>query len=470
VTQTTLEDLAELMDAPSENRSLEFKKAENQFDCTKLFKRCVAIGNEGGGRIILGVTDKRPRQVVNTKAFLSVPKIEADIFAKLKFRVVVEELFHPDGRVLVFNVPSRPIGSVFDFEGQYLMRVGEETPPMSADRLRTIFAEGQPPWEERLAADHVAGSDVVKLLQTDVFFDLLDLPYPTTLTTRLKILVDEGLLLERSGDFGITNLAAVCFANDFRDFATIRHKYQRFVIYEGLGKLATRLDRMESRGIAIDFEQRVDEIYSRLPGGEFIDSALRKERRMLPRVAIRELLANALIHQDFDHDGNHVLVELFDNRLMISSPGKPLIDTERFIDGYRSRNEKLADLMRRLGICERLSSGIDKVITSVELAQLPPPDFRVQNELTFSLLFAAKPLEDMDRGERVRACYQHCCLRYVLLKSTTNQSVRERFGLQPTQMETASRILRDTVQAGRIKIDPTKSNSMKFREYLPDWA
>lgn len=80
------------------------------------------------------------------------------------------------------------------------------------------------------------------------------------------------------------------------------------MIYDGLGKLATRLDRTETRGVAIDFEQRVDEIYSHLPGGEFIDNALRKEPRMLPRVAIRELLANALIHQDFDQSGNHVLV------------------------------------------------------------------------------------------------------------------------------------------------------------------
>ncbi len=467
---TSLEELAKLINAPTEDRSLEFKKAEQQLDRTKLFRRCVAIGNEGGGRIILGVTDARPRRVVDTKAFPNIAKIEADVFANCKIRVVVEELQHPDGRVLVFNIPSRPAGSAFEFEGQYLMRVGEETQPMSADRLRTIFAESRPPWEYRLATDGLTRSEVVKLLKTDAYYDLLELPYPTTQAKLLEVFVGEGFLREVPGGLAITNLAAICFANNVRDFDGLQFKYQRFVIYDGPGKLVTRLDRTETRGIAIDFEQRVDEVYSHLPGGEFIDSALRKERRMLPRVAIRELLANALIHQDFEQNGNHVLVELFDNRMLISSPGVPLIDTERFIDGYRSRNEKLADLLRRLGICERLSSGIDKVITSVEAAQLPAPDFRVQNDLTVSLLFAAKPLEAMDRGERIRACYQHCSLRYVTQLVTTNQSIRDRFGLDKSQMETASRILRDTVEAGRIKIDPTKVNSMKYREYIPAWA
>lgn len=467
---TTLEELLKLIDAPTEDRSLEFKKAEQQLDRTKLFRRCVAIGNEGGGRIILGVTDARPRQVVNTQAFPNIAKIEADIFANCKIRVVVEEIQHPDGRVLVFNIPSRPVGSAFEFDGQYLMRVGEETQPMSADRLRTIFAEAKPPWEDRLASPGLSGSEVVKLLKTDTFYDLLELPYPTTQAKLLESFVNEGFLREIPGGLAITNLAAICFANNLRDFDGLRFKCQRFVIYDGLGKLATRLDRTETRGIAIDFEQRVDEIYSHLPGGEFIDSALRKERRMLPRVAIRELLANALIHQDFDQSGNHVLVELFDNRMLISSPGVPLIDTERFIDGYRSRNEKLADLMRRLGICERLSSGIDKVITGVEAAQLPAPDFRVQNDLTISILFAAKPLEEMDRGERVRACYQHCVVRFVDGLETSNKSLRDRFGLSESGVETVSRVLRDTIAAGKIKIDETRSSSTKFRYYLPFWA
>ena len=459
------------MDAPTEDRSLEFKKAERQYDRIKLFKRCVAIGNEGGGRIILGVTDARPRRVVDTRAFENVGKIEADIFAKCDIRVVVEELRHPDGRVLIFNIPSRPIGPAFAYEGAYLMRVGEETPPMSPDRLRTIFNEANPPWEQRTARSDVPGREVVKLLDTNAFFDLLDQPYPTSQTAVLQRFVDEDFIrVVPGGGYHVTNLAAVCFANDYKDFPTVAHKYQRFVVYEGLGKLSTLLDRDETRGIAIDFEKRVDEIYSHLPGGEFIESVIRKERRMFPRVAVRELLANALIHQDFDHSGNNVLIELFDNRMMISSPGEPLIDTDRFIDGHQSRNNKLADLMRRLGICERLSSGVDKVVGSVEVAQLPPPDFRVQNGLTMSLLFAAKPLENMDRGERIRACYQHCCLRYVNNEPTTNQSVRERFGLNDSQSEFASRILRDTVKAGRIQIDPTKASSLKFREYLPSWA
>ena len=75
----------------------------------------------------------------------------AKMFQALGFRVEIEEVMHPDGRVLVFTIPSRPRGTAFDFEGAYLMRAGEELVPMSEDRLRSIFTEGQPDWLSQAA-------------------------------------------------------------------------------------------------------------------------------------------------------------------------------------------------------------------------------------------------------------------------------------------------------------------------------
>ncbi len=87
-----------------------------------------------------------------------------------------------------------------------------------------------------------------------------------------------------------------------------------------------------------------------------------------PELAIRELVANALIHQDFFISGAGPMVEIFENRIEITNPGSPLVSTARFIDTPpRSRNETLASMMRRFGICEERGSGIDKVITQVEL-------------------------------------------------------------------------------------------------------
>jgi ATP-dependent DNA helicase RecG len=136
-----------------------------------------------------------------------------------------------------------------------------------------------------------------------------------------------------------------------------------------------------------------------------IGKALRQEVKMFPEIAVRELVANALIHQDFTETGASVVVEIYSDRIEISNPGKPFIPPERFIDEYQSRNERLADLMRRLRICEEKGSGIDKVVQTAEVYQLPAPDFRLGEHRTIAILFAHRNFDDMDRNDRVRACY-----------------------------------------------------------------
>jgi ATP-dependent DNA helicase RecG len=132
------------LNAPSEHQRLEFKEAKNQFDNTKLYKYCVALANEGGGLLLLGVSDKPPRRVVGSQAFNDPVAMAEKLFAALGFRVDIEAVAHPDGRVVVFHIPPRPRGTAYHLDGAYLMRSGEELVPMSEDRLRTIFAEGQP--------------------------------------------------------------------------------------------------------------------------------------------------------------------------------------------------------------------------------------------------------------------------------------------------------------------------------------
>ena len=151
-------------------------------------------------------------------------------------------------------------------------------------------------------------------------------------------------------------------------------------------------------------------------------------------------------------------------------PAKPFISPDRFIDEYESRNEQLADLMRRLGICEEKGSGIDKVIQAVEAYQLPAPDFRVGERRTTALLFAHLEIEEMDRNDRIRACYQHCCLRYVMNQQMTNQSLRQRFKLPEDKSATASQIIAATIKAGKIKLTDATQKSPRYRSYVPFWA
>ena len=191
---------------------------------------------------------------------------------------------------------------------------------------------------------------------------------------------------------------------------------------------------------------------------------------MFPKQALRELIANALIHQDFLATGASVMIEMFTDRVEISNPGLPPIKVERFIDEYRSRNEQLADLMRRFGICEEKGSGIDKVINAAEVYQLPAPDFRVGETRTTAILFAHQKFADMSKVDRVRACYQHCCLLYVSNQRMVNQTLRERFGFDESKNVVVSQVISATKEAGFIKVDEYASTSTRYARYLPFWA
>lgn len=223
------------------------------------------------------------------------------------------------------------------------------------------------------------------------------------------------------------------------------------------------------KGYAVGFRGLVGFISAQLPQNEVIEDALRKEVNLIPEIVIRELVANALIHQDFSIGGASVMVEIYSNRVEISNPGEPVVPVERFIDGYLSRNEWLAALMRRMGICEEKSSGIDRVAQAAEVLQLPAPDFRAGHRRTVVTISGPKDLDGMDREDRIRACYQHCALKWVS-ERTTNQSLRERFHLPESKSAIVSQVISATIDMGLIKADEKVGSSRKYARYLPFWA
>lgn len=193
--------------------------------------------------------------------------------------------------------------------------------------------------------------------------------------------------------------------------------------------------------------------------------------KLYPEIAIRELVANALIHQDFSITGTGPMIEIFANRVEITNPGEPLINSLRFIDHSPiSRNEKLAYFMRRINICEERGSGIDKVVDAVENYQLPAPNFIAEEDYLRVILYASKSLREMDKDDKIRACYQHCCLKYVSSDFMTNQTLRQRFNIKEKNYSTASRIIADTINAGLIKDRDPMNRSKKLSAYVPIWA
>lgn len=467
---TTREQIDLWRQSPSEHPHLEFKEAKTQFDNRKLYEYCVALANEEGGFLLLGIADTPPRVVVGTQAFNNPVAMAEKLFEAVGFRVDIEEVAHPDGRVLVFHIPSRPRGTAYHLDGKYLMRSGEALVPMSEDQLRRIFAEGEPDWLEEHSKTDLDAQQVVELLDTQTFFELLKLPYPTERAGVIDRLLRERLIDEAGGAYAIRRLGALLLAKRLEDFHDLARKAARVVVYTGTSKLETRLDQTGTKGYAVGFQGLVRFVMAQLPQNEVIEDALRKEVKLVPEVVIRELVANALIHQDFTIAGASVMVEIYSNRVEISNPGEPVVPVERFIDGYQSRNERLADLMRRMGICEEKSSGIDRVVQTAEFYQLPAPDFRAAFRRTMVTIYGPRPFEEMDRNDRVRACYQHCALKWVMSEQMTNQSLRERFHLAEDKAAIASQVISATFEAGLIKPDESVGGSRKFARYLPFWA
>jgi predicted HTH transcriptional regulator len=209
---------------------------------------------------------------------------------------------------------------------------------------------------------------------------------------------------------------------------------------------------------------------SQLPQNEVVQDATRRQMKLVPESAVREVVANSLIHQDFLIGGTSVMIEVYSDRVEVSNPGTPIVEVNRFIDGYQSRNERLADLMRHMRVCEEKGSGIDKVIHAAELFQLPAPQFREEHRRTSVVLAGPKTFDDMDRDDRIRACYQHAGLRRVANDFMTNQSLRERFKLPDTKSATVSQVIAATLEAGLIKTDSSVGASLRLRRYLPYWA
>lgn len=420
---------------------------------------------------MLGVANKPPRPVVGSQAFNDIVDMAAKLFKAVGFRVDIEEVAHPDGRVVVFHIPSRPRGTAYHLNGKYLMRSGEELVPMSEDRLRNIFAEGQPDWLEQAAVSNLDAQDVIELLDVQTFFELLNLPFPSDRDGIIDRLMRERLIDEEYGVFFIRRMGALLLARRLKDFQSdLERKAPRVVVYSNTSKLETKLDISGTKGYAVGFQGLVEFVMAQLPQNEVIKDALRKEQKLVPDVTIRELVANALIHQEFAIGGASVMVEIFSNRVEISNPGEPIVPVERFIDGYQSRNERLADLMRRMRICEEKSSGIDKVVAEAEAYQLPAPDFRDMHRRTVVTIFGPRPFEEMDRSDRIRACYQHCVLLWVTSGRMTNQSLRKRFNLPESMSAKVSQVIAAAIEEKLIKPDEKAGTSRRLARYIPIWA
>lgn len=468
---------------PAETSWAEFK--ENNADPERIGKLISAIANAARledrdfGYVVWGVRD-RDRAVRGTAFEPDAMRVRGQ---PLKFYLsqrlspdvpfVFRPVEHPEGRLVLLEIPAAAHAPV-EYDRTAYIRIGSATPRLSGrlERQKALWAKlGSHAWETGAARRFVEPDAVLDLLDWRSYFDLTRHPPPERRDAVMERLeADQLIARDAGGKWNILNLGAILFADNLDRFGTaLGRKAVRFVRYNGDGRSATVTHRQDfPRGYASGFAKLNDYIETLVPAPENSRAAIRSARPLFPPAAVRELIANALIHQDMTVSGAGPNVELFRDRLEIGNPGAPLVEPDRFIDSMpRSRNEALASLMRRMGLCEEMGTGIDKVVDAVESERLPPPDFRAEKNATRVTLYGFRRFADMTAAERVRACYQHAALRHLNGQRMRNASLRKRFGVDERNAAQISQVIRRTLDAGLIRVaDPERPRA----GYAPFWS
>lgn len=473
----------ELARLPAETGWVEFKV--NNADPDMIGKTISALSNSAAledqdkAYLVWGVEDDSHAIVGTTFNPATAKKgnenLEAWLVRCLAPRLDIS--FHAlaiDGRdVVVLEIPAAKLQPT-RFDGREWVRVGSATHPLGdhgAKEAELWRQFDRRPFETMVALADCSVEQVVSLLDYTAYFEGLGIPVPAERAGILAKLEEDRLIVpNEAGHHDITNLGAMLYARRLSDFPTLARKAVRVVVYHDRTRIRTVREQEGGRGYAAGFAGLMEWIDGQLPRNEVIGQALRKDTPLYPELAVRELVANALIHQDFGIDGTGPMVEIFDGRIEITNPGAPLIDVARLLDhAPRSRNEALARFMRRIGICEERGSGVDKVVFETEYHQLPAPIWEQQDGAFRVTLFAPKALRQMDRQQKIHACYLHACLRYVNREPVNNTSLRERFGVEAGNAAIVSRIIKDALEAGVIK-PLEEGQAKKAARYLPWWA
>jgi len=475
--------IKELLKQPSETEWLEFKHNNDNpqtiGEYISALSNSAALNGKTNAYMIWGVDDDT-HEILGTTFQPSKAKKSNEALENWLLRLLEPKIdfrFYEvtiDEKYLVLLEISPAYRHPVKFSGSEHIRISSHKKmlkelPEKERELWRVF--DRVPFEKQIAVDDIDDNEVLDYLEYTKYFELLKLPLPENRQGVLENLINDNLIQKTvNGKYSITNLGAILFAKDLKKFNNLKRKAIRVIQYKDNTKLETIKEIEGSKGYAVGFEGLIDYINNMLPSNEVIKQAFRENIRMYPELSIREIVANAIIHQDFFQTGSSVMIEIFANRFEVTNTGVPLVDTDRFLDSPpKSRNEALASFMRRIGICEERGSGVDKIVLQSEFYQLPAPIFETSNEHTIAILFAHKELKDMDKTDKTRACYQHASLRYIQRDYMTNTSLRERFGIDVKNTAMVSRIIRDTLDEKQIYIYD-ESVGTRARKYIPWWA
>lgn len=468
-----------LSPVPHEVNELDWKASLSDHK-DRLAEHLMAFANHpNGGSLVFGVADtgqlagvdqSAVAQIVNTLANLGRDAVEPPLaldHAVVDFKGVPLLLVHiPEQGVK----PAHRRGKTIE---ETWVRSGGTTRKASRQEVGALMLNSATPrWEELRATSLLSLDEVLARLDVATIAKLLERPLPSESTELGQWLLAEGLAVADGRGFYITNFGAIAAARKLDDFGTLERKRIRVIRYRGTNKVDTIDELPGNKGYAVGFEGLIGYLKRALPHSEVIQQSLRTDVSVYPEIALRELIANALIHQDFTVTGAGPMVEIYDDRIEVTNPGTllPGKRPDRLIGTTpESRNEQLASSFRRYRICEERGTGFQKVVRAIELFGLPPLVFTLQENAFRVTLYAPRKFSEMSQTERIEACYQHAMLQYLSSSTLTNTTLRERFKLHEKHRNQITNLIVDAVASGRIKRKDAGSGK-KFAEYLPYWA
>lgn len=468
-----------LLPIPHELNELDWKLTLSE-DSQKLAQHISAFGNQSGGGFLIfgllpsgeihGIDQKEAPPIIKKLANISREALEPpqtiEHFADTFSGKTVLMIYIPES--LQKPVHLRGKGIEFSF-----LRSGGQTRKMSRQEIANAVLYSRQVRFEELEAFSCDTTEILKLLDHERFFQLLNIPPIESSESVLDQLINHKMVYRQGNAFSITNLGTIAAAKDLSQFPGKESFTVRVIKYKGSSRIEAQTEREFRQGYGVGFQELIRHIMGELPTNEVIKDALRKNVPVYPEITLRELVANALIHRDFSMTGTHPMVEIFSDRIEVVNPGMllPSVAIERIIDAApESRNELLAGLMRRMRICEERGSGIDRALFAIEVYGLPPIEFVNGPNMFKAILYSPRSFKQMSSEERLRACYQHCCLKYVSGERMTNPSFRKRLGLKDSQYTLAWRVIDAAIERGLIKPYDSKGKSRKYASYLPSWA
>ena len=374
----------------TEGETLEFKQARNKFGLDELTEYAVALANEGGGKIILGVSDKRPRKVVGSTAFSQPEQTRGQLNQRLHLGISFDIVNHPDGRVLIFHIPSRPAGIPIQFRGKYLVRQDESLVGMSGERLTAIYAE----------SGHDYSADICDGLSIDDLSDKAVEDFRKRWIAKsgngqLAGLSKQQLLfdIEVATEEGVNFAGLVLFGTRT---AVRKHLAQSEIVFEyrstnAAGPAGQREEFTE--GFFLYFDQLWNLVNLRNDKQHYEDGPFVLEVKTFQERAVREAILNAVSHRNYQLASN-VFLRQYPERIEIDSPGgfAPEITPENILVRQSPRNRRIAEVFAKCGLVERAGQGVDLMYQLAIRDSKETPDYSKSDQFTVSVTLKGRVL------------------------------------------------------------------------------